>query len=397
MPDRSPHAALSEIGAHPRGDDLARVVHTVAFAAADERRASLGQSAADAAERLGLERAAAETSFGNVLEVLEAADAAGPREAGRSLLSALLARGVALAPPDGPEAEERVAEELLWLSAHTVADAFAALDAALGDRAAGIWQALGRIVRRIEEGQAPTMGRADAVLAAAVLSTSASPAARAQVEAIGAQSRDPAIARLFGGASAPRVAGGDVAAAGELVPPPRSTWVLALLAVTGILVILSVGRFLRRHVLRWREPATLDVSGAGIRVTSETSLLGRTLKKAEVHIPLDGVSSASREVRYPRLPTYIGISALAIGSYAGAKLFVDGARSASPELLGVGAVVVLLGLGLDYAMTHIAGAARGRCRLVIVPKKGRAVALGELDPASADAALHRLAERAARA
>lgn len=403
MADRTPQAALGEIAAHPRGDDLARVVHTVAFAAADERRTSLGRSALDAAERLGLERQDAETSFGNVLAALEAADAAGLGQAGRALLSACVARGVALSPPESGEAEERVAEELLWLSAHTPADAFPALDVALEGRAAGIWEALGRIVRRIEEGQAPTLGRGEALLAAASLLSSESAAARAQVEAIAAQTRDPALARLVGEGAPARGApqgasgSGSAGAAGELVSPPRDPVLLVLMALTGVLVVTGLWRLVRRYVLGWRQPATLDVSGAGIRVKSETSLLGRTIRSAEIHIPVDGVVRASREIRYPRLPLYAGVAALAVGSYAGAKLFVDGARTGSPELLGVGAIVVVVGLAIDYALTHVWGSARGRCRVVIVPRKGRALALGELDPSLADAALSRLTERATSA
>ena len=39
--DRSPQAVLDEIATLARGDDLARLVHTVAVAAADERRSRI--------------------------------------------------------------------------------------------------------------------------------------------------------------------------------------------------------------------------------------------------------------------------------------------------------------------------------------------------------------------
>src|SRR5690242_8408495 len=57
----SPQAVLDEIAALPRGDDLARLVHTVAFAAADERRVTLGDGLAEVAERAGLTAEDAET------------------------------------------------------------------------------------------------------------------------------------------------------------------------------------------------------------------------------------------------------------------------------------------------------------------------------------------------
>src|SRR5690348_12008243 len=135
--DRSPKAVLDEIAALPRGDDLARLVHTVAFAAADERRPGLADGLAEVAERAGIKPEDAETSFGNVLRALERGTAEAAGSATRALLSGLLARGVALSPPVGPEAQLRVAEALLWLAANTSIDALSAADAALGRKPDG--------------------------------------------------------------------------------------------------------------------------------------------------------------------------------------------------------------------------------------------------------------------
>lgn len=52
--DRSPHAVLDELADNPRRDDLARLVHAVAFAAADERRPRLSEGLAEAADRAGI-------------------------------------------------------------------------------------------------------------------------------------------------------------------------------------------------------------------------------------------------------------------------------------------------------------------------------------------------------
>src|SRR5689334_8481934 len=101
--DRSPQAMLDEIATSARGDDLARLVHTVAFAAADEKRPRIEDGLAEIAERAGITRADAETSFGNVLRALERSDAEAAGSDARLLLAALLARGVALSPPAGPD------------------------------------------------------------------------------------------------------------------------------------------------------------------------------------------------------------------------------------------------------------------------------------------------------
>jgi hypothetical protein len=87
---------------------------------------------------------------------------------------------------------------------------------------------------------------------------------------------------------------------------------------------------------------------------------------------------------------YAGLIALAIGSYFGIAFFVDGARAGSPELLGIGLLLVALGVGLDFVLENVVAAAKGYCRVVIVPRKGAAFALGQVDPAHADAALQKL-------
>src|SRR5688572_13724949 len=173
----SSRSALEELARNKRGDDLARLVHTIAFAAADERRTALSDGVSEVADRAGLTYDEAETKFGNVLRALERGSTEGAGAATRALLGAALARGIALSPPEGAAAEERVAETLTWLATHTPIDALPCLDDALGARAAGFWLALGGIVRRVDAGKAPHLGRAGALVAAASLVASSAPTA----------------------------------------------------------------------------------------------------------------------------------------------------------------------------------------------------------------------------
>jgi hypothetical protein len=389
----SPHDVLDEIAALDRGDDLARLVHAVAFAAADERRAIPGGGLADGlgeiAERAGIKPEDAETRFGNVLRALErgGAEAAGP--ATRALLSTLLARGVALSPPEGAEAQARVAEKLLWLATHTSVDALGAADAALGDGAAGLWAAVAALVRKVDAGSAPLVGRAGALIGAAALRESTSSVAREEAEALAGEVRDPIVRSLLGGAGEGRDGerGEGALLTGEVAAPPRSPVVLVLLGVTGVLAVLYVARLVGRLALGYRRPAELRVTPKGVTLSSRTVLLGRTLREQQAVIPVEQLQRATREVRYPRLPLYAGLFALAIGSYLGVRLFVDGARAGSPELLGIGALVLAAGIGLDFLLESAGSGLRGRCRLVLVPRRGPALAMSDVDRSAADAAL----------
>jgi hypothetical protein len=95
-------------------------------------------------------------------------------------------------------------------------------------------------------------------------------------------------------------------------------------------------------------------------------------------------------VRYPRIALYAGLLALAVGSYVGVSAFVDGVRAASPSLLASGLAIVALGLALDFALSSVAPGARGRCRLLLVPRDGAKLCVAGVDAARADALLARL-------
>jgi hypothetical protein len=399
-PDSSPKAVLDEIAALSRGDDLARLVHTMAFAAADERRATLSDGLAEVAERAGIEPEDAETSYGNALRALERGGAEAAGSATRALLAGLLARGVALSPPVGADAEARVAEALLWLAAHTSVDALTAIDAAMGDKAEGLWLAVAALVRKIDAGSAPLLGRPGALIGAAALRESPSEVAQIEAAALSTEVRDPIVRSVLAlpeaaalaaeGAEAGDARSRGSVVTGELVPPPRGPVALVLLGATGILAALHLGRLLARVALRYRRPAELSATAKGVTVKSRTELLGRTVREHEVVIPVESLLRASREVRYPRTGLYAGLFALAAGSYFGISLLVDGVRTGSPELIGIAALLLAAGVGLDFLLENAGSGLRGKYRLVLTPRVGPSLALGEVDAPSADAALGRL-------
>jgi hypothetical protein len=52
--------------------------------------------------------------------------------------------------------------------------------------------------------------------------------------------------------------------------------------------------------------------------------------------------------------------------------------------------IVALGLALDFALSSVAPGARGRCRLLLVPRDGAKLCVAGVDPRRADAVLARL-------
>jgi hypothetical protein len=383
--------AYDALSQHPRAADLVAITRSLMTAAAQVKRIELRpEHVAKLASEMRLSREDAVTPFGNALDVLQR----GPEdEAQRALASALAAHVVAMYPPEDGDDESRLANDLLWLATHTHFDATALLDLALGDAAAGLWKAIAERIRRIDQGALPAFGRGEALVGGIALASSRAPAAAKLAAALAAEVHDGKLARVLG-VRAP--AGEPVEPIlGEMAPTPCGPVATALLAVTGMLLVLNAARLFGRIALAYRKPAQvvlLDDGGAGgVRVRWRVEMLGRTLRDRDVVVPRAALMRATREVRYPRLAFYAGLLSLAVGSYVGVSAFVDGVRAASPSLLVFGIVVVALGLGLDFALSSLAPTARGRCRLLLVPRSGAKLCVGGVDMDRADAALTRLA------
>ncbi len=179
---------------------------------------------------------------------------------------------------------------------------------------------------------------------------------------------------------------------GERAALPRGPLLTVLLAISGLLLVIELWRLIGRYVLSLRRTVEVRVTSAGLEVRTRTAMLGKTLLEGATVIPRDGLVRVTREIRYPGLPMYAGLGALAIGSYVGVGLFVDGARAGSPSMLGMGLLIALVGLAIDFAFSSLIPGARGRSRLLIVPRRGPVLCLGGIDVATADRILGRLAK-----
>src|SRR5207253_413690 len=133
-------------------------------AAERARRTEAGtERATQIARERGLSREDAGTPFGNALDVLTR----GPEDgAERALARALPAHALRVHVPKDRDGEDREAAALLWLAAHTDFDATGLIDVALGEGATTMWDAIAERIRRIDGGQAPALGRGEALVAA---------------------------------------------------------------------------------------------------------------------------------------------------------------------------------------------------------------------------------------
>ena len=369
-------------------DELAALVRDAAVAAADARDRSFARpgSARVAAEIP--QALATDTPFGNVRDLMARG---AETHADRRLLGALLALGVRKDLPSAPETELPLAARLVWLAAHTPCDAFEAADEALGTAAGALWQAVASIAARPEKGGGD-FSRHEALVAAAVLRRSGSDtSSRAAQTALGS-AEDSLVAVVL----REPVSDEPTRLTGEMAPAPKNAPLTALLTLTLILPIAALGRELGRLVLAYRRPASVRLGERGLELEQRTELLGRVLRERNVVVPLDALARVTREVRYARAGLYAGLLALVLGSYMGVALFVDGLRvpGGSAPLLGLAVLVIVVGVLLDFGLSTLSDSSRGRCRIVIVPRRGRALCVGALDATRVDRMLTALAKRA---
>lgn len=342
--------AYDALSQHPRIADLGSLAHALMTSAAEGRRSGRpSKRVVDLAAERTLTRDDAVTPFGNALEVLDR----GPTSADeRALARALAAHALAGHRPKDRDEEILAAHDLLWLAVHTAFDALGLIDRALGPDAPRLWTAILDALR----------GGLTGVLGPPAPGAGAGPDAPSR----------PLL--------------------GEMAQAPRSPLLTTALALTGVLLVTHAARLFGRIALAYKTPAEVALAeDGGVRVRWRVELLGRTLRDRDVLVPRAALGRAAREVRFSGLALYAGLLALVLGTYVGVAAFVDGVRAASPALLAVGLAIIALGLSLDFVFSCVVPAARGRCRVLLVPRTGRPLCIGDVDQARADDMLGRLA------
>ncbi|NRA33088.1 MAG: hypothetical protein HRU17_07070 [Polyangiaceae bacterium] len=186
-----------------------------------------------------------------------------------------------------------------------------------------------------------------------------------------------------------------VSLSGQLEPSPRSALLTTVLGLSGFLVLSATSRIIGKLALGIRQPATFELSTAGLHIKTSRTMLGRILSEKMTLVPIENLAEITREDRFPRLGLYAGLLTLAFGTYAGVGMFIDGIRvpGMSPSLIASGALLVAFGLALDFGINLLPAASR-KVRVLVRPRVGKPWCLGDLDPTSADQLLASLADQA---
>jgi hypothetical protein len=174
---------------------------------------------------------------------------------------------------------------------------------------------------------------------------------------------------------------------------PRGPLATALLVMTGVLPLWRIASFCAKNLLGLKRPMSLRFSTLGLAVHERIELSGRVLWDASRWIPRENLAGVTREESHSRLGLYTGIVALLLGTYFGTRRLLDGVGVAggSLSLIGSGLLLLALGAGIDFALWSARDSTRSSCRLIVVPRSGRAFCCRGIQRDQADDALRALA------
>lgn len=175
---------------------------------------------------------------------------------------------------------------------------------------------------------------------------------------------------------------------GELRRLPPNTALRLLQAVTLFTLLRSLTAAIARYALGYRHLFILRPGARELILEHQRTLLGRSMSRARTVLPLEQLQEITLE-RAGESPSFAaGLAALAAGTFFGSRLISEGllVPSGAPWLLGGGAILILLGVLLDFFV----GSGRTPTRLEGSPElslrvsKGRGWVLARLEPKQAD-------------
>lgn len=347
------HKALAKVQGLPSREALAALALDVVSRQAEGKTLFAGKEFVDSrAAEHGLVDASDE-SVSSTLAILGRGPSS-PRD--RALVGALAVDGLGRAIDAGDEdVALRFVRHAAWLELSMPYVVFPFVDGLLSDEAAGtLYGAVADAVLADDSedsaARARSAGRVTALVAAGA------PAGEALAR-IGEQAKDSMVRAMAGGGEA--APDDELRLEGRVAPAPKTGLWGVVHLVSGWALLVWLARTLGMLVGLVREAEVRFVDG-GLRIKRSVKLFGRVVREAEETWTLSAVAGAGRTVRYPALHLLVGAISLSAGLLLGVLLLFDGAQSGETVLLLLAAVAIIVGGGLDLALSTLLPGRRGQ-------------------------------------
>ncbi len=139
---------------------------------------------------------------------------------------------------------------------------------------------------------------------------------------------------------------------GELRRLPAPLGIRIFQALSLWLFIAGFGRLVLRYLLGSRCRVRIEGQGGQLRLAITRSFWGRRLSASQTLLPLRQLQEITLEEKGESPHFFVGLAALALGSFVGARLMSEGISAAggAPTLVLGGLSFFLMGLALDFFM-----------------------------------------------
>lgn len=171
-----------------------------------------------------------------------------------------------------------------------------------------------------------------------------------------------------------------LAARGSLSGAPERTLLRLIETVTLVGPIRSLLSLGARLLLGYRRIGELSVSGEELLLAAEVRVFGARLRRSLHRFRLDAIRELTLLSGKSELEFAAGLIPLTLGTVLGVSLMSRGALTpdGAPGLVGLGALVVLLGLGIDALKAGLlrrTDPPRPRAQLLVRPEAQRGFVL----------------------
>lgn len=390
--------ALEEVKSHEQGARLAALCFDVLSRQAEGKALYSGRKLMRArASTHRVSRAGADTSFGNLLAMLER----GPERASEWLLIAGFAvRGLEDKLNESSAAEKgevcaRFARHADWLELSTPYALYAFVPRLLSEaNQDALIEALEAVVLApVESAQLPAY-RARAMLRIHVLASIQRPAARialARVVELVDDDLVKAVAeRVIGDGPVPLSDGFELKGVWGKVP--RLSLGRVLSYFTGFPLVVGLWRVIA-FGLGLENSARVRLEQEAVHVRRETFLFGRLLRMSDAAYALRDLECATREVSMPLFQVLFGAASLAVGSVLCVIWLSNAAVRGDRTLLGSAIVALCVGVGLDLLLAGWGRLRNDRAGFEMFVGGQRVVALRRVDSQRAQRLVEQIARR----
>jgi hypothetical protein len=389
---------VADVKSHPKGERLAALCFDILSRQAEGRALYSGRKLMRArASTHRVTRAEAETTFGNLLTMLER----GPeRTLEWQLIAGFAVRGLEdrlneVDAAEKREVVERFARHTDWLELSTPYGLYAFVPVLLSEaNQDALIEALeGAVLSAPEESQLPAF-RARATLRIHVLASLERPTARVALARVLETVPDPFVQVLskhaLGAAPAPETDGFELKGAWGRVP--RLSFLRVLQYFTGFTLVVGLGRFVA-FGLGLERNARVRLEESAVHVRRETFLFGRLLRTSDASYALKDLNCATREVSMPLFQVLFGALSLAVCSVLALVWMSDGIARGDGGLLRSAVLALCVGMGLDLLFAGWGRLRRERAGFEMYVDGERVVALRRVDPQRAQTLVEQIARR----